>query len=305
MEKSNGVAHSGYSRDVDVEDVQILAQILKSHKDRIIPGASLFNEIVAALLEENQSLRTELKSRTVTQEKTTPSLDWVAQVLESEVSRQEKHLVKLEAKARQLEEANQFLQGEGEFLKESILFFYEGDFPTLPLLPLESDLIPPVLEDKEFRLSEEQQSDPREVLTVVCFQLNRKVEHAKRRIEYYERLPDDVKLLRDAYELAEQGKWADLIGESPTDPVKAVVSELVVGTVHAENIQNELVNTKKETSGLQRELAQAKDTITQKDDVIARQKFEMGEIQRQIELLKRQLAGSERIIADQAQRLWE
>lgn len=299
MEKVTGDSHAGYPRDIDVEDVRIVAQILKKHKDRTVPGASLFDEIVAALLKENQSLRTELKSRAVTKEKTTPSLGWAAQVLQSEVSRQGKHLIGLEARARQLEVANRSLQEEGEFLKEAILAFYERDFPAGKTLPLERELIPPVLQDREIRLSEEQQSDPLEVLTVECYQINRKVKHAKSLIEYYEELPEKVEILREAYEKAQQGHWAELFDEPPTDPIKAVVSDLVVDVARA---KNELASTKEENTGLQRELDQAKDTIAQKDDVIARQKFEMGEMQRQIELLQRQLAGANRVIEDQALR---
>ena len=135
-------------------------------------------------------------------------------------------------------------------------------------------LTPPTYEFRNIQLSAEQSEDRLEVLTVDYYQVTKKVDYAKATLEYYKELPEKVEDLREAVQIAREGRWDELFGEPPVDVAKEVVSDLVI-----------------ENARLQTSLSAA-------HDVIAEQKFTIGDMQAQIDLLKRQLASEKRVNLD-------
>lgn len=291
MEKLAGESHAGYSQDVDIEDAQIVAQLLKRHKDRQLPGASLFDEILAALLTENHSLRADLKARTVAPLEPSTTGGMAHRVLASQTEIQRKKLLSLEPKVQEAIGGGKQLQAEGEALKAELLSLFRAKFPHSSSLPLEEALIPPELQYGTINLSDEQRENPLEVETVEYYQMIKKIEHGEKTLEYYANLPEQVGLLREALALARENRWEELVDAPPVDVVKEVVSDLTI-----ENVR--LKKEAQKNTSLQGELDAAKDTI-------AVQKLEIREMQAEIELLRRQLAGANRVIKDQALHSWQ
>ncbi|MCP5505344.1 MAG: hypothetical protein H7A38_00475 [Chlamydiales bacterium] len=287
MEKLAGESHAGYSQDVDIEDAQIVAQLLKRHKDRQLPGASLFDEILAALLTENHSLRADLKARTVAPLEPSTTGGMAHRVLTSQTEIQQKKYLALEPKVQEAIGGGKQLQSEGEALKGELLSLFRAKFPHSSSLPLEEALIPPKLQHGRIDLSDEQKESPLEVQTVEYYQMIKKIEHGEKTLEYYANLPEQVELLREALALAREDRWSEMIEEPPVE----VVSDL---TIENARLKKEV---QKNTS-LQGKLDAA-------NDKIAAQSLEMQEMRAEINLLKRQLAGANRVIEDQALHSWK
>lgn len=288
MENITGGDHAGYPRDIDLEDAQLVAKILQKHREKQLPGASVFDEILATLLKENQELRDTLKSRTVTPERTTPSLGWAEQVLSSQIEMQQRHLGDIGGKAETAIEENRGLQSEAERLKEEFLRLYHTQYPKATSCVLDDELTPPTYEFRNIQLSAEQSEDRLEVLTVDYYQVTKKVDYAKATLEYYKELPEKVEDLREAVQIAREGRWDELFSEPQVDVTKEVVSDLVVENAR---LKKEAAEARSESRDLQSSLNEARDTI-------AEQKFTMGEMQAQIDLLKRQLASEKRVNLD-------
>ena len=303
---TNGVSDSatnGYSHSVDSEDVIVVAKVLSKFKQGKLPSASLADEIVQALLEENSRLRAEaisLKAKAVTPEPVAaqPKMGFAMQVMTSELERSGRRLEIAQIAADNLEETSRSLQEEASQMKEEFASLYEARFGERPDPMFDEDFTPPAKEIVIKPMAALMAEEPHEVMTYKLWTTERRIEHAKNRSTYYNELPDKTAELREALVLAREGRWKELFPkqvaseEVPKEVVHGVVSDLVVENAQ---LKKEATEQGERADSLQRQLDSSRDTV-------AEQKLTILEMRAQIEMLQRQLKGAERIITDQAVR---
>ncbi|QVL57488.1 MAG: hypothetical protein KFB93_08965 [Simkaniaceae bacterium] len=303
---TNGVSDSsinGYSHDIDVEDLRVVAGVLTKHKLGKLPGPSLADELVQALMAENSRLRAEassLKTKTVTPESAgaQPKMGFAMQVMTSELERSSRRLEIAQIAADDLEETSGALQEEATLMKDEFASLYEDRFGELPGPDFEEDFTPPTKEIAIKPMAALMAEEPHEMMTYKLWTMERKIEHAKDRSTYYNELPDKTRELRDALILARDGRWEELCPKRfaaedvPKEVVQDVVSDLVVENAQ---LKKEATAQSERADSLQRQLDSSRDTV-------AEQKLTILEMRAQIEMLQRQLKGAERIITDQAVR---
>lgn len=295
---------NGYSHEIDVEDLRVVATLLQRHKFGKLPGPSLADELIHALMEENSRLRAEtvsLKEKSVAPVEAPPKMGFAIQVMTSELERSGRRLEIAESAANDLEESSAGLQQEAEAMHAEFSALFEAEYSHEPDIAFKEDFTPPEKAVAVRPMPERMAEDPHETMTYKLWAMERKIERANERTNYYRELPEMVKELREALSLAKQGNWNEIFPEgTANESVSNEVAQGVVSDLVAENAQ---LKGKASRSAERAESLQSQLEASQ--DKVAEQKLTIREMQAKIDLLQRQLNGAERIIVDRAVSSWQ
>jgi len=294
--QKNGYHHP----HVDLKDAELVATALEKHATGLLPGASLADEIVQALLEENKRLRSEvtsLKEKGTPPPESAPQMGFALQVMTTEFKRSGQRLEIAQTAADSLEESSRGLQEEVDAMRAEFTRLYEAEERDHPNPVLEEDFTPPSREVELKPMPEKIAQDPHEVMTYKLWGMERKIERANERAAYYQDLPAKAEELREALTLARAGNWAELFGEE-TMAIESVPQEVTQGVVSDLVVEN--AQLKKEAGEHAARADSLQNQLDASRDEVAVQKLTILEMEAKIALLQRQLKGSERIIADQA-----
>ncbi len=294
--QKNGYHHP----HVDLKDAELVATVLEKHATGLLPGASLADEIVQTLLEENKRLRaqaTSLKEKATPPPESTPPMGFALQVMTSELKRSDQRLEIAQTAADSLEESSRGLQEEVDEMRAEFTHLYEAEERDHPNPVLEEDFTPPSREVEIRSIPEKLAQDPHEVMTYKLWGMERKIERANERAAYYQDLPAKAEELREALTLARAGNWAELFGEE-TVAIESVPQEVTQGVVSDLVVEN--AQLKKEAREHAARADSLQNQLDASRDEVAVQKLTILEMEAKIALLQRQLKGAERVISDQA-----
>lgn len=295
--QKNGYHHP----NVDLKDAELVATVLEKHASGLLPGASLADEIIQALLLENKRLRSEaapsLKEKASPPPNPAPQMGFALQVMTSELKRSGQRLEIAQAAADSLEESSRGLQEQVDQMREEFTRLFEAEYHKHPNPASEEDFTPPPKQVEIRPMPKEIADDPHEVMTYKLWAEERRIEHANTRTAYYKDLPAKAQDLGRALDLAREGNWAKLFGEktaSEEGPSREVVQDVVSDLV-IENAQlkKEATETAERASSLQTQLYASRDEV-------AVQKLTIREMEAKIAMLQSQLRAAERVISDQA-----
>ena len=294
--QKNGYHHP----HVDLKDAELVATAPEKHATGLLPGASLADEIVQVLLEENKRLRSEvtsLKEKGTPPPESAPQMGFALQVMTTEFKRSGQRLEIAQAAADSLEESSRGLQEEVDAMRAEFTRLYEAEYHEHPNPVLEEDFTPPSREVEIPPLSEKIAQDPHEAMSYKLWGMERRIERTNERAAYYQDLPAKAEELREALTHARAGSWAEPFGKETVtkEPVSLEVTQGVVSDLVVENAQ-----LKKEAGKHAVRADSLQNQLDASRDEVAVQKLTILEMEAKIALLQRQLKGAERVISDQA-----